>query len=804
MTRTMPETEGKPTYAELERRVNHLEHELSLCQNAHEELEQVKREERQLLEVTAALSRELNLETLLLKLIETTLNLLAAERCTLFLHDEQTNELCVRATLDPEVKDLRIPSHKGIAGVVFTTGKSVNLHDAYEDGRFFSGVDQQTGFRTRSILCMPVKNKLGRILGVIQALNKQHGPFTPQDEKRLEALSAQACIALENARLFDELLKKVKALQQEVTEHKRLQEQLQRAKDEESQLLEMTNALSYELNLGNLLLKIMNTTKDLLSAERCTLFMYDEKTNELWARATEGSATKDLRFPCHLGIAGSVFTSGVTINIPDAYADNRFNPDVDKKTGFRTRSILCMPIKNKHGQIIGVTQVLNKQGGPFTELDERRLSAFSAQASIALENAKLFEDVLNMKNYNESMLESMSNGVISLDANQMIVKCNRAALRILQQPMDAVIGSSAVEFFSERNRWVLESIARVMRTSEVDLALDADLVLKNLEDVSVNLTTVPLMNVQQEGIGSLLVLEDITKEKRLKGTMSRYMAKEVVAKLLERGEAMLGGMTHEATIMFADIRGFTTISERMTPQDTVSMLNEYFSLMVDVIFAYEGVLDKYIGDGILAVFGAPFSTGNDPDRAVKTAIDMLTALSAFNRKRRSEKKDPLNIGIGISTDMILAGNIGSLKRMDYTVIGDGVNLASRLEGANKVYGTNILVSEFTYHKLTETYASRELDLIRVKGRSTPIAIYQILGHEEQQTWSHLREAMDLFAAGLAAYRQRDWQASIGYFHQILQFQPNDTASRVYLERCQHFASEAPPDNWDYVWTLTTK
>jgi adenylate cyclase len=354
------------------------------------------------------------------------------------------------------------------------------------------------------------------------------------------------------------------------------------------------------------------------------------------------------------------------------------------------------------------------------------------------------------------------------------------------------------------NPWVLESIDKVMKTEMVDLTMDTGLMLSDETSVSVNLTTVPLINVHKECIGSLLVLEDITTEKRLKGTMTRYMAKEVVDKLLEHGETILGGMTQEATIMFSDIRGFTTLSEKMTPQETVSMLNEYFSIMVDIIFNYEGVLDKYIGDAIMAVFGAPFNTGKDPDRAVKTAIDMLTALGEFNQKRIAEFKDPINIGIGISTNNILSGNIGSLKRMDYTVIGDGVNLASRLEGTNKVYGTHILVSEFTYKKLTERYVSREIDLIQVKGRTKPIGIYQILGHDEQKAFPHLSEALELFNKGLTYYRQQDWQQGIDCFGQVLALNEDDSASRLYLDRCQYFAENPPPENWDHVWRLNTK
>jgi adenylate cyclase len=365
---------------------------------------------------------------------------------------------------------------------------------------------------------------------------------------------------------------------------------------------------------------------------------------------------------------------------------------------------------------------------------------------------------------------------------------------------------SALDVFSPHNPWVLESLSRVMHTETVDLIVDTELILQDRNRVSVNLTSVPLINVHHECIGSLLVFEDITREKRLKGTMTRYMAKEIVDKLLEleHGETMLGGMTQEATIMFSDIRGFTTISERLTPQETVSMLNEYFSVMVDIVFDYGGVLDKYIGDGILAVFGAPFRTGNDPDRAVKTAIDMLTALEALNCKRIANAREPLNIGIGISTDTILAGSIGSLKRMDYTVIGDGVNLASRLEGANKVYGTHILVSELTHDRLTDHYISREIDVVQLKGRTNPIAVYQILGYEEQATFPHLEEALELFHEGLISYRQREWQTGMKCFQQILQLNEHDAASRLYWERCRYFDRNPPPETWNPVWIMETK
>ncbi|MDM8515653.1 adenylate/guanylate cyclase domain-containing protein [Desulfobacterales bacterium HSG16] len=607
----------------------------------------------------------------------------------------------------------------------------------------------------------------------------------------------------------DELIRVNIQLQDDIMERKKAEESLKQAKEEEVRLLEMATALSFELNLTRLLGKIMDTTKQLLSADRCTLFLIDEKKGELWSQVAHGLEIQEIRFPCHLGIAGSVYIKGETINIPDAYADDRFNPDVDRKTGYKTESILCMPVKNKKSKTIGVVQILNKRGGPFSHDDEVRLKAFSAQASIALENAKLFEDVNNMRNYNESVLESMSNGMIAFDADTKIVKYNSASLRIFNiQPVNSGVNGKALHklqtMISELNPWIAESIDRVLKTGEVDIEMDVDLDVGIDVFVSVNMTIVPLKSIQKEIIGSLIVLEDITSEKRLRGTISRYMTKEVADKLLGAEETVLGGQIHEATILFSDIRDFTTISERIGPQETVTLLNEYFTLAVDVIFKYKGILDKYIGDAILAVFGAPFSSGDDPDRAVKTAIDILLDMGEFNERRIAESKDPIKIGIGINTNEILSGNIGSLKRMDYTVIGDGVNLASRLEGANKVYGTQILISEFTYKKLKGDYLSREVDLIRVKGKTRPVGIYQIMVYSGQDEYFKMEQLLELFQKGFNCYRNREWKKGIDYFARAVEIDPHDRASSLYIERSYYFDEHPPPELWDNIWDMKEK
>src|SRR5258706_3938681 len=204
----------------------------------------------------------------------------------------------------------------------------------------------------------------------------------------------------------------------------------------------------------------------------------------------------------------------------------------------------------------------------------------------------------------------------------------------------------------------------------------------------------------------------------------------IADKLVSGGAEVLGGQAVPATVLFSDIRGFTTIAEKLGAQGTVALLNEYFTLMVDCIQREEGMLDKFIGDAIMAAFGIPVAHDDDADRAVRASISMIRDLSKWNAERVSQGKPPVDIGIGLNTDMVVSGNIGSKKRMDYTIIGDGVNLAARLESACKQYAARILISEFTYRKLRGTYRTREIDLVVVKGKTKPVGVYEVLDYHD--------------------------------------------------------------------------
>jgi len=733
-----------------------------------------------LLDVSNRLALSNNLDEAMASMRDIATEVIGAERSSIFLNDSITGELYARIT-GKFSREIRILNSTGIAGHVFTSGQGLLIKDAYSDERFNRSVDQQTGFTTKSILCAPLRTLKGEVIGVAQLLNKLEGDFTQADMDLLEAIVSQASVSLESFRTI---------------------ENIERGRKQELDFLNVVSEISSELQLGPLLQKIMSAITRMLEADRSTLFINDEKTNELYTEVGQGLGAITIRLPNHLGIAGTVFTSNQSVNIPHAYADLRFNPAFDRKTGYFTRSILCVPVTNKNGKVIGVTQVLNKRGGAFTDDDEARLKAFTSQISIGLENAKLFDDVQAIKNYNESILESMSNGVITMNADGLIVTCNVAGLRILKVTAKEIIGKKADEFFGTDNAWLLEKLAGVEESGHDDVLVDAELTVAG-EHLSVNITLMPLTNATDKSLGKMVMIEDISSEKRMKSTMARYMDPTLADQLMASGANLLGGQSVEATILFSDVRSFTTLSEELGAQGIITLLNEYFTLMVDCLTEQGGMLDKFIGDAIMAVFGTAKRHEDDPDRAVRTAINMMTELRGFNQRRAIEGKRGIDIGIGLNTDMVVSGNIGSPKRQDYTVIGDGVNLAARLESACKQYGAHILVSEYTWHKLKGTYRGRLVDNVVVKGKTKPVGVYEVLDYHNDDSFPNMMGVVQAFQYGVKGFREGHFQDALKAFNEALGFNPNDAASKMYVERCDYLLAN-PPDDWDGVWVLKSK
>ncbi|KTD05503.1 guanylate cyclase [Legionella gratiana] len=727
-----------------------------------------------------------SLKEILTMLIDVTSCVIGCERGTIFLNDPKTGELYSFIAQGDLNFEIRILNNSGLAGWSFTHNESLCIDHPELDERHNKNIDKITGFQTKSVLCVPLKSMEGKLLGVTQMLNKIDSDFNSSDVRIVEALTEHAAMAIQNKLTI---------------------EQIEESHKRDMHLLETISTVSTEINLSALLEKIIDTITLALDAERATLFINDDKTNELYTEASIGLNKMEIRFPNHLGIAGSTFTTGKIINIPHAYVDLRFNPSFDKKTGFFTRSILSAPVRNKSGKIIGVTQVLNKKHGEFTTDDEYQLIAINSQISIAIENAKLFEEVQNIKNYNESILESMTSTVITLNETNQIVTCNKAGMKLLHLSNieELVLKHVSILFQDDKNN-LIERITTInSHDSQLnhDTLMDIELNILGTK-ITANVNIVPLISVNKERLGVIMIIEDISSEKRMKTTMSRYMSSDLAEKLLQSNEFSLGGTNTLATILFSDIRDFTSISESFGAEETVKVLNKYFSLMVDCIHEESGILDKFIGDAIMAVFGSPFPHEDDPDRAVRAAIAMMKALNNFNQKRNKRGLIPIKHGIGINTDKVVAGNIGSEKRMDFTVIGDGVNLASRVESLCKYYGAHILISEFTYQQLKSTYRTRQIDKVIVKGKVNPVSIYEIIDFHDKHSFPNQIDVLNHFNNGIEFYNEALWDKAILSFQHALRLYPEDKPSQLYIKRCRILKEHPPEPNWQGIWKMKNK
>ena len=291
---------------------------------------------------------------------------------------------------------------------------------------------------------------------------------------------------------------------------------------------------------------------------------------------------------------------------------------------------------------------------------------------------------------------------------------------------------------------------------------------------------------------------------KVKGAFQQYVSGAVVEEMLKHPEKLhLGGERKFLSVLFSDIRGFTSISEGMESQELVEFLNEYLTEMTEIVLKYDGTLDKYMGDAIMAIYGAPIEQSDHPVRACDSALEMMNRLQELQTIWRDRGKPVIDIGIGINSGPMTVGNMGSEKRFDYTVMGDNVNLGSRLEGINKQYGTNIIISEFTYQEVKNDFLIRELDMVRVKGKLEPVKIYELIARPEQAK-EQIVNAIRNFEAGLLAYRAKRWAEAIERFELVQSLLGSDWPSQIYIQRCQDYQSSPPPENWDGVYVMKTK
>ena len=663
----------------------------------------------------------------------------------------------------------------GITAKVLADGVSRAVSDLATDADFDAASETPAGESVQQMLCVGLR-RAGSVTGVLQLFDTQAGCFTQGDIRLAETTAPYVAELAVRVGL-------VASGEAGTRGPLRLIEQNRRADDLSGRDL--------------ILSKILAVAIDVLDADRGTVFLYDPQTDELYSRHAEGLGAHELRIDTGLGLVGAAFAGGEIVNIADAYQDARFSPALDWQIGYRTRSVLCAPMYGNDGRRVGVVQLLNKRRGIFTAADERRLKGLASQMGITIDYATLFEQTLSLKSHNESMLRSLSNGVITVDLGRVVTFVNQAASRILRVDAEGAVGRKLGDIFDGLNAWVGQAVEEAADDGIEKMLPNSEFYFESDDAwVPANLTLVPLRDGKQTPLGTMMVIEDLQRENELRRTMSRYLSNEVIDRLMVDPIGGLGGSSHEVTILFSDIRGFTALAERLGAGDTVSMLNEYFSFMEDVVTNRGGIIDKYIGDAIMALFGSPFPSDNDAGNAVRAATDMFQALQILNARRAADHKAAIRIGVGIGTGSVVTGNIGSPKRMDFTVIGDSVNLASRIESATKTYGADILVCGTTWSRLTSRPRARRIDAVRLRGQTRSTDLWEIVEHRPEITDAMLAA----YARGLDAYQAGAWAQALDCFAQIAADRPDDRAARLMIERCRRFL-DSPPEQWDGVVDL---
>ena len=319
---------------------------------------------------------------------------------------------------------------------------------------------------------------------------------------------------------------------------------------------------------------------------------------------------------------------------------------------------------------------------------------------------------------------------------------------------------------------------------------------------------VPVLSVLMTFIvHTMLTFIQTSKEKAfIKTAFGHYLSSDVISQLIDNPDYLkLGGEKKLLTAMFTDVKGFSSISERLDPADLVKLLNDYLTAMSDIILDLQGTIDKYEGDAIISFFGAPVEFNDHAERACVAAVRMKKTEDELNRRFAENKRapSPLLTRIGINTGEMVVGNMGTARKMDYTMMGNSVNLASRLEGVNKQYGTWKLISQYTYGHASNRIFVRKLDQVRVVGINEPVQLYELLD-EKSEVNEQTQELVDLFHKGLDKFQQQDWKGAEELFRKSLHVSADDGPSKTYIKRCSDFTKNPPPKNWDGVFNLTSK
>jgi adenylate cyclase len=691
-------------------------------------------------------------------ILEQISKIMQVERSTFYLFNNKNSTL--ESLVAQGVKNIiiSVPLGKGIVGAMFLKEKPIIENDAKNSILFDNSYDTQFHFTTKSGVCVPVLNEKGKPIGALQCLNKKNAFFTEKDIKILNSFAAAITLIIKNSELYL------------ASEH---------IKNNFSTLLDVFKAVSSELNLNKLIQLIMNKAAEITNADRSSLFLVDDETGELWTVFAKGLENQVVR--TKKGIVGQVAKSKKPLIVNEPYNHPHFDASVDRKTKYITKSILSVPVFNAKNKVLGVIQAINKHKDNFNSDDLNILTGFASQIRIAIENAKLFDQIQGMKNHLDILVQNLDNGIVTVDKSLKINTVNHTFNTMFGIKKSQDLTNKLINNLSNTLKPLFKYCEETIKTGEKNYQEEVLLKINSKSTLTINISVLPMQNAKGKVIGAIAVFNDISKEKRIQSNLSRYIPQHLVKQVMNHNNlSLLKGNYSKCSILFSDIRNFTTLTEEFGAIQIVALLNKYFEAMITSVHKYNGILDKYIGDAIMTVFGVPYANISDAKNAVSCALDMFTMLSNLNKQ--NTKLPFLNIGIGISTGNVVSGNIGSEKRFEYTVIGDSVNLAARLETATKTYNVNLLICEETYKEIKGNFYCREIDTLLVKGKNIPVKVYTVIQDKKKELTIRQNKFNQAYDKALSYYKKNNYLKAKHYFNEAKNIVPNDGPTLVFLKK----------------------
>ncbi len=501
-------------------------------------------------------------------------------------------------------------------------------------------------------------------------------------------------------------------------------------------LADIGQVVNSSLELNEVLRIVMDTIVRLTGAERGFLMLRDENnlmTTRI-ARNWEQESINASEFAISRTVIDRVVKDGLPVLTTNAQEDPRFGGQ-ESIIAYHLRSILCVPLKVKD-EITGVMYTDNRiRVGIFTAAERDLLTAFANQAAVAIENARLFEsvrrtlaEVTELKNLMDNVFASIASGVITADIEDNILLCNRATEEILGQSACDVVGHTISEILPPIAVDLSRHVNIVRQTDQNMVGLEFTPMLPNRGQINLSLNLSPLKDASHNTQGVAIVLDDLTEKRRLEATRKLFgrMVSPAVIDVIEGmdpDQLQLGGKRTAITTLFADVRGFTSFSETISPEKLVSILNRYLAAAADAVLEQQGTIDKFMGDAIMAWFNAPIPQPDHTLRAVKTALGIRDAIYALHKALPAEAH--LSFGVGITFGEAVLGLIGTQDKIEYTAIGDCVNTAKRIQ--ENASGGQILISAEAYAHVIDLVDARMVEPVIAKGKRAPLEVYEILG-----------------------------------------------------------------------------